>query len=64
MIMTSLPPPLCLTCVHYGRPPVGGLPCKAFPKGIPDDILSSKVIHTAPYPGDHGIRYQPVNERS
>jgi len=35
--------------VHY---------CTAFPRGIPDDILTGKNLHKNPYPDDDGIRYE------
>jgi hypothetical protein len=33
--------------------------CAAFPKGIPERILSGQHDHTESYEGDHGIRYEP-----
>ena len=32
--------------------------CKAFPDGIPTELLDSMVKHTNPYPGDRGILYE------
>jgi hypothetical protein len=29
--------------------------CKAFPDGIPLEIMKGDVMHTSPYPGDGGI---------
>jgi len=34
----------CLACKHLGKP----LTCKAFPKGIPKNILDGKVDHSEP----------------
>lgn len=36
------------------------LTCKAFPGGIPADIISGKIEHTRPYSGDKGIRFEPI----
>jgi hypothetical protein len=57
----------CLDCVHYR--PAGDqvrldserFLCAAFPTspGIPPEITSGEVSHTEPYPGDHGIQYEP-----
>lgn len=32
--------------------------CKAFPRGIPDEIAYGDNLHTSPYPGDGGILYK------
>lgn len=31
--------------------------CDAFPSGIPDNILSSRLDHRQPYSDDSGIRF-------
>ena len=46
---------LCNTCKH--RDAVS-ITCKAFPAGIPVDILTGKIDHRGAYPGDRGIRYE------
>jgi hypothetical protein len=46
----------CNDCVHLKR---GTATCDAFPDRIPDDILLGRHDHTEPYPGDHGIRFEP-----
>lgn len=37
-----------------------GLVCNAFPQGIPDPILARNHWHREPFPGDHGIQYEPI----
>lgn len=32
--------------------------CKAFPKGIPDEIIENHFQHTKPYPGDNNILFE------
>jgi hypothetical protein len=54
--MMSTQQPLCLACVHL-RP---GLTCGAFPDRIPVAILDGRVDHRQPYPGDHGIQFEPL----
>ncbi len=36
--------------------------CRAFPAGIPEEIAFGDNLHTAPYPGDHGIQYEASDE--
>ena len=53
----------CMTCKYYTDPDDYALPtCKAFPKGIPLKLLYEEVDHEKPYPGDNGIRYEPIEE--
>jgi hypothetical protein len=55
------PPPPCYLCKHLNRdwpldPP---WQCKAFPGGIPKELLHSwPTAHTEPYPGDNGIMFE------
>jgi hypothetical protein len=42
-----------------------GLTCAAFPypdTTIPDEILDGENDHHAPFPGDHGIQYEPIKK--
>lgn len=51
--------PMCKVCRHLRS--IQGWTCDAFPHGIPDKILDEKHDHRTPYPGDHGIRFAPVD---
>lgn len=47
----------CATCAR--RDLKNTLRCDAYPFGIPTAILSGKTQHREPFPGDHGLTYQP-----
>jgi hypothetical protein len=34
--------------------------CEAFPRGIPHEIWIGTNPHKTPYPGDHGILFEPA----
>lgn len=62
----------CWRCKHYHRQ-AREITCDAFthavfhpkrplPCAIPDEILDNKVFHDKPYPGDHGIQFEPIEE--
>jgi hypothetical protein len=34
--------------------------CKAFPKRIPEEILTGNDDHSKPFKGDGGIRFEPI----
>ena len=59
--MTTYTAPICLDCRHF-RPEERTLACAAYPDGIPEEILTSEVDHHEPYPGDHGIRFEPKED--
>ena len=52
---------ICNRCIYVGE---DGQRCRAFPNGIPADILSGKVDHHKPYSGDHGIQYKRRKDAS
>ena len=46
----------CGICKHY----LEGLKCKAFPNGIPQEILEGSFDHTNSFKGDNGIVYEEI----
>jgi hypothetical protein len=52
---------VCGYCKHF-RYENGKAFCKAFPDGIPRELMY-KNDHDIPYPGDHGVRFEPKSER-
>ncbi|MCJ7754171.1 MAG: hypothetical protein MUP13_06380 [Thermoanaerobaculales bacterium] len=47
----------CTFCAH--RSPDGSA-CKAYPSGIPIELLYNEHDHRMGFPGDNGVRYQPI----
>ena len=47
---------ICDRCLHYKADTVS---CTAFPEGVPSVILVGQFNHMTPFPGDHGIRFEP-----
>jgi hypothetical protein len=45
---------LCDSCKHHLERNI----CKAFPNGIPLGIVSGRIDHRKPVPGDNGIQYE------
>ena len=43
----------CVSCKHKT-----GLTCKAFPEGIPKEMLRNQFDHRNPHPDDNGIRFE------
>jgi hypothetical protein len=55
------PRPLCMNCLHFDFENRKSLTCRAFPNGIPEKILTNRADHRREYPGDHGLRYDPID---
>jgi hypothetical protein len=54
--------PFCTFCRHLREE--AGLPCSAFPAGVPDSIMLDGYDHRHDHPGDNGIQFEldPVRE--
>ena len=44
----------CISCTNY----LMGGRCKAYPDGIPYEIISGQIDHKKPYKGDNGIQFK------
>ena len=49
----------CFTCKHLRGDERS---CDGFPDGIPSVFLYLDKVHNRPHTGDHGIRYEPIEE--
>lgn len=58
--MTTTARPDCLSCKHFRRDDATRNACEAFPEGIPNAIIFGDRTHLRPYPGDRGLRFEPV----
>ena len=50
---------MCSYCAHRGK----RLTCKAYPQGIPRELLL-RGEHDTPFPGDNGIRFKQREDRA
>lgn len=54
--------PVCFDCIHFEGMVEGKPRCKAFPEGIPRDLMKQDAKHDEPYPGDHGVHFEQYVE--
>jgi hypothetical protein len=55
--MTSRRAPICAGCTRFHG--YVTRTCDAFPEEIPETIWSTETDHRFPFPGDHGIVFEP-----
>lgn len=55
--------PICVVCKRLRETTEKSwMACDAYPRGIPDAILESRVDHRKPYRGDHGLQFLAKNK--
>lgn len=52
--------PICMGCRFFNHSEPEGFTCKAFPEGIPEEIVMGDFDHRTPYPNDNDIQYKPI----
>ena len=50
----------CLNCKNYDQDSFGN--CKAYPDGIPFEIISGELSHLVNQPNDSGIKFEPIED--
>lgn len=55
--------PVCFECAHFEGMVKGKPRCKAFPDGVPRELICSETFrHHSSVSGDHGIRFEPYTD--
>ena len=52
----------CLDCNNFISRSGSDFLCKAFPEGIPADLLWNRISHQDNVPGDNGIKYEGIEK--
>ncbi len=52
----------CLNCKNYIQESF--VECKAYPNGIPFEIVSGELSHTEHLPNDNGIKFEPIEDNN
>ncbi len=50
----------CMDCQNYIGKENEKFCCKAFPKGIPEDVLWNKINHEDYIDGDNGYKFESI----
>lgn len=61
MIKRPAQPPDCLNCKWFdiwNFEPGNAFKCKAYPVGIPEEIVRSEIKHKRPYTNDNNIQFE------
>lgn len=53
--------PICNDCIHFNRQSLTPK-CKAYPQGIPIQIIRNIVSHKKSFIGDNGIRFKKIEK--
>ena len=56
----SIPMFVCPYCKHVDK--TRQTQCAAYPNGIPQDILTTRINHRRPVEGDQGIQFESEGE--
>lgn len=54
----------CAFCRHFDKSRRDGNFCAAFFSGIPREIIDGTHDHRRPYKGDHGVRFEPIDDNA